>query len=279
MTCPASSPARPDLDDLLRDEDWRHRLRLHQGHAGEFFRSWSGGAALLEERRHWLGRHPDRHAPWLPEAAPLAQAAAGYLNDFATPIASGDAVQNPRDLWMSLAARLEPDLVLLDRSPGGHRLLAAAVCFPSAWRPEEKLGRTLAEIHEIVPDLEPQLGRSIDAFLNRLVPGPAWFRTNWGLTASGERNQHPDRALPRLAADANLDGAFLRIEYQCLAALPGAPGILFGIRVEQIPLDGLRRSRPQAARALARLLRSMPDPMAYYKGLSDARHRLAQQLE
>ncbi len=53
---------------------------------------------------------------------------------------------------LELAARLvQEDLVLMRKVEGEHRLVAAALCFPSAWLLAEKFGRPMADIHEPVP--------------------------------------------------------------------------------------------------------------------------------
>jgi hypothetical protein len=292
-------PARLSPADLFPDADFRHKLRLTRGPAAEFFGPWSppppptpgdtdtdtaiGSATdtqqtphpspLLVERRHWLRTEPSRHAPVrLPEAAPLIRETTRLAAAWGA--APADDCPDPYAAWIDLAGQLEPDLVLLARQPSQPRfvMVAGAVCFPSAWAPETKLGLTLDAIHAVVPGLNAELGAPIDAFLDRLRPGPAWFRSNWGLAASTELNHHPARELPRLRWPMDPDSIQVRLEHQALLALPDTGGILFGIRVELIPLEDFRRD-PLLAAGLARALRSMPEPLARYKGLGDVRPR------
>lgn len=270
-------PARPSLEDILRPEDYQHRLRIARGDPAPFFQPWDPTGAILAERRHWLDTHPERHAPYLPEADPLVLDALEVLASF-RPTQPPPPSTPPRSMWLSRSQTLEPDLILLAREPSGARMIAGAVCFPSSWRPVEKIGRTLNEIHAAVPDLNNRLGHPIDTFLDRIAPGIAWFRANWGLTASPEWNQHPDRNLPRIPSVPDPAATLLRIEYQALLALPATRGLLFGIRIEHHPLTRLAATQPAAAAALARALRSMPDDMAQYKGLASNRLALAETL-
>lgn len=270
--------ARPSLAELFPAADFRHRLRLDRGEPADFFAPWQpapspGTPPLLAERRHWLLTDPAHHALLLPESAPLIRETARLAEAWGAPALAAETP--PAAAWITLGSSLEPDLVLLARRPGSPRfvMVAGAVCFPSSWAPESKLGLALDAIHAVVPELNSQLGAALDTFLDRLRPGTAWFRTNWGLSLSAERNQHPARALPRLRRPLDPASVLVRLEHQALLALPATGGILFGIRIESAPLHDFRRD-PALAAGLARALRSMPGEMARYKGLSEVRAEL-----
>jgi hypothetical protein len=106
-----------------------------------------------------------------------------------------------------------------------------------------------------------------------LKPGIAWQRVNWGLSRSPELNQHPDRKLPRLDDKVELDEVWLRVEEQALVALPESGGILFAIRIVNHPLTSILDDA-QLMKNFARALRSMPEPLAVYKGIAPARQRI-----
>ena len=107
---------------------------------------------------------------------------------------------------------------------------------------------------------------------------PSWLRANWGLSRSGEWNQHPLRALPRLDASTAFDEIWLRIERQALVLLPRSQGVLFGIRIETYRLAEMKKDSAEA-RGLARALRTMPEPMAQYKNIAAVRESVACTLE
>lgn len=272
----ASPPAArlPD-NEIFPDADFRHRLRLARAEPAAFFGSWSCGPGLLAERAHWLRATPGRCLLSVPAAAPLIEETACLLNAWRITVPTGG---DPTDLWMRIAASIEPDLVLLQPGPLGANMVAAAVCFPSSWAPEDKLGHTLDEIHGVVPGLNQALGPAIRSFLDRLPPAVASLRANWGLSASPELNQHPARGLPRLGLPLDPAAVWLRIEHQALVRLPQTGGVLFGIRIDARPLLGFV-ANPEPARALARALRSMPESMSRYKGLACVSSPLAEWIE
>lgn len=132
-------------------------------------------------------------------------------------------------------------------------------------------------IHAVVPELNAELGSAIGTFLERLKPGAAWMRANWGLSASNELNQHPARRLPRLQPPLDPSAVWVRIEHQLLFVLPETKAVVFGIRIDSRRLDAFRTSTPHAA-ALSQALDSMPEPMAVYKGLASVRSDIVQFL-
>jgi hypothetical protein len=264
-------------DDLLPDEDFRFHFGLQPGVAAAFFAPGAEHDRLIQQRQNWLADEPDTYSALLPEAEPLLQETLALAASWGTLPATtpGQPLQNCR----ALGRMWEPDFLLLKPDETGEfRLVAACVCFPSAWRLSEKMGQPLAAIHAPVPSLNPALGRSIHQFLAKLRPGPAWLRSNWGLSRSPELNQHPARNLPRLTPPLTLDEVWLRIEHQALVALPETGGILFGIRLEMIPLTEVRR-HAAAARGLLRALRTMPEEIAAYKNLAVARANLIELLQ
>lgn len=281
-------------EDFLPDADHQHRMRLQRTDPATFFTPTDPTNAVLTERRHWSITHPDRHLLLLPQAAPAIHELAAFLAPPARDAPLGRPPSTlsipdnnllveppspwpPGDSWSTLSSRFEPDLLLLSPDPSGPRLIAAAVCFPSSWAPETKLGLPLLAIHDVVPDLNADLGHPIHQFLLRLRPGTAWSRANWGLSASAELNQHPARSLPRLHAQTPIDTVWFRLEHQLLFVLPQTQTIVFAIRIHTWPLTELRQF-PEPAARLARALRTLPDPMARYKGIDSLRHSLAHAL-
>lgn len=243
----------------------------------DFFASRDSGGTILAERRRLLDAQPLLYTAEWPAAAELLAewtdvATAAELLD-STRLAEADSDQALRQLGRVF----EPDLLFLTPLDGEFRLVAGCVCFPSSWSLEEKVGRTLGEIHSPVPGLNAQLAAPITQFLHRLAPGIAWCRENWGLSASPEPNQHPSMRIPRLTADATLEGTWLRVERQALVALPRSGGVCFGIRVESHPLTVVMADVP-AREGLRRALETMPAEMADYKGISAARARLIELL-
>jgi hypothetical protein len=271
------------LEELLPDEDYRFHLRFERGDPRDFFRPTSRHTELLAERRYWLQAAPERHSALVSDGRPLLKetielARSWGISRLEFVPASADQDQG-LSCCRALSTALEPDFLLLKTEPTGTaNLVGGAVCFPSSWGLEEKIGHPIAFIHGVVPGLNDALGSQINAFLTKLKPGIAWLRINWGLSRSAELNQHPARGLPRLDESVSLEEIWLRVEHQALVALPRTQGTLFGIRIASHPLAVIRQDRA-LARRLTRALRTMPDAMASYKGLFTARQQLIRLLE
>lgn len=251
-----------NLADLFPAEDFRFHLTLRRGDLAVFFAPTPQHERLIRERGRWLEASAARYAalsfgaePLLAEFAPLAGLPEGL-----TVIEAGRA--------------LEPDFLLLAPDEAGlFRLRAGALCFPTMWALEKKLGHTLEEIHDGVPGLNPALGGPLNQFLARLKPGPAYLRANWGLAATPELNLHPALGRPRLALPLDPARIWLRVEHQALAALPKTGGVVFGIRIAVMPLTDVLADVEVRA-GFHRALRTMPEALAAYKGLAPVRAAL-----
>jgi hypothetical protein len=174
-----------------------------------------------------------------------------------------------------LALAFEQDFAVLDAATG--RIPWLAVCLPSHWAPEEKVGRLFAEVHAPVADNATLLAAS--EALARLVTGPdRWERFVWTLTANPRLHQHPQRS-PRNSwpADATPDAlaaqAFFRTEHQTFIPLPERRQAVFTIHVESRPLPEALSDAQQAHR-LHDALASMSAAVLDYRGLTDAQPRL-----
>ncbi len=278
------------LADLFPDGDYRFHLTLRRSEPGEFFKTRERSGRILAERAKWLADNPARYAALRPEGEPLlAEVAELGEKEWGLPHVSSvhglGAVLEPDFLLLSAeGGRRAPRDAIRARSarttseenhaavaaPDAFRLRGGALCFPTGWALEEKMGHTLDFIHGVVPGLNPALASPIHQFLTKLKPGVAFLRDNWGLTANDELNQHPARALPPPALPVALDRLWLRVEHQALVALPRTGGVLFGIRIALHRLDEVARD-PAARAGLRGALASMPAEVAVYKRLDGVR--------
>ncbi|MGI8821188.1 MAG: heme-dependent oxidative N-demethylase subunit alpha family protein [Chthoniobacterales bacterium] len=255
---------------LFPDSDYRHHLSLKRGDLARFFAPQPDHAAVIAERNRWLDQNPELYSAALDSAAPIVAEAFAALH---VPDENGASAVG------SLGRHLEPDIILLEKNADGiFRVVAGCVCFPSSWSFPEKLGQPLDFIHGIVPDLNASIGPAIARFLGKMTPGAVWERSNWGLSASPERNQHPSRQIRRLTLPVTPDRVWLRVEDQILAILPETKALLFSIRIVTAPLAQVREEEPAAAAGLRRALETMPEEMARYKGFSAVRQEVARLL-
>jgi hypothetical protein len=272
-----------NLGEILSDRDFGLQMRFAKGEVAAFFEPGDLHTTIIAERRQWLASHPEVHAALLPQGVDLLDetiALAVSLGTLPAGVTSGtfdglDPLARCRrlgELWEADFLLMKPD------DEGVFRLYGGCLCFPSHWDLREKLGLPMADIHAPVPGLNETLARQIDGFLRRIKPGISWERANWGLSRSPELNLHPSRKLPRLDATVTLDEVWFRLEEQSLVALPASGGILFGIKLVIRPLREIKDD-PEARQGMVRALRTMPEPMAAYKGIAPARGRLIELVQ
>jgi hypothetical protein len=174
-----------------------------------------------------------------------------------------------------LSLALAEDFAVIDGATA--RIPWLAVCLPSRWAPEEKVGRHFAEVHAPVADNALLLTAA--EHLARLVSGnERWERFVWSIGSEPRLMQHP-RHVPATtwpaAHDAGALGAqaHFRTEHQTFIPLPESRQAVFTIHVESRPLTEAIDS-PERARQLHDALASMSVAVLAYRGLGDARDRL-----
>jgi hypothetical protein len=177
-----------------------------------------------------------------------------------------------------LSLAFEEDFAVIDGASATIPWLA--VCLPSRWAPEEKIGRHFAEVHAPVADNEMLVAAS--ASLARLVTGDErWERFVWTISADPRLHQHPARGKvdwPEAAdAEAVIALASLRHEHQTFIPVLRTGQAVFTIRVASEPLDAALGSRDDAARLHAALASMSPAVLAY-RGLAPVRERLLEAL-
>lgn len=260
-----------ELAALFPDEDFRLHLTLRRGGPREFFAAQDASGRVLAERRRWIADTPGRYAAVEKNGEAMVREFAGWCREWGVSAVGANAVE-------ALGGALEPDfLVLSADAEGRFRLRGGALCFPTGWALEEKIGRTMEEIHGVVPALNATIGGSIRQFMERLRPGIGFLRDNWGIAATDELNLHPARGIPGPGLPVELEHLWLRVEHQMLVRLPETGGVLFGIRVRLHRLDAVKADE-LAARGLARALATMSPEMAAYKRLDAMRDELVRAL-
>ncbi len=263
------------LAELFPDGDYRFHLTLRRTEPREFFSPRDPTGRILAERAHWLAAAPTRYAALNPEGEPilaeLERVSAEWRACGPTSAPAGFS------RMQALGAALEPDILLLSPDEAGRfRLRGGALCFPTGWALEEKMGHTLDIIHGVVPGLNTALASPIHQFLSKLKPGVAFLRDNWGIAATDELNLHPAREMPPPAPPVALNRLWLRVEHQALVALPESRGVVFGIRIALHRLDALAGT--SAGAGLRRSLHSMPSELIGYKRLEAIREGLIKLL-
>ncbi len=181
--------------------------------------------------------------------------------------------------WAALSLLIQDDLAVLD---GATTVLQAlAVCVPSHWAPEEKLGLPFAAVHAPVADNALLVNAAQS--LSRLVTsgGPdRWQRFVWTLQPSPVHDGHPKRTPARdwpLEAKSLGERLWLRVEHQTFIVVPTVQQAVFTIRVTLEPLGAAMKS-VEDAQILHAAISSMSDAVIAYRSLQSVKPLLLQWL-
>ena len=219
------------------------RIGLAPLEMDDWLRPRAGDTALIAQRARLAAERPlDVLALTADGAAPLDELAE-ILRGRGIALPAGDAIAT----LAALAGAVAEDLLLLTSAQGPHILSAGVLCFPNRWRLADKIGHGLTAIHGPVPDYAGALARQVDHFLDRLRPGRAFVRSNWGLAAVS------DLHLPHPVAPVNPagDAGFFRKEEQSFVKLPGTGAVVFAIRTTVAPWAQVPETERTAIRAAA----------------------------
>jgi len=120
--------------------------------------------------------------------------------------------------------------------------------------------------------------------LERLKAGRPVWRVNWALRSLARLNLIPhffhevERSYQQLTEENIGTHCFLRIERQALSYLPRTHGILFTIHTYQDSIEHVIQSSADA-HCLANVLRTTPQEMLAYKGITPFGNKLLRYLE
>lgn len=183
----------------------------------------------------------------------------------------GDPSSLPAPPMQWLGMQVQEDLCLLDTNDPGFPLVAGCLCFPSMWSLDEKLGRSLLDIHVPVPFFHDKLGLSTMRLIERLKE-PVW-RLNWGIYPTPRLDLEPmtlpewEPSLGSIRPEDAGAHLYLRVERQTLSRLPKTRAILFTIHtyvgsIEDEIGDARRLER------MRNVLRTVPPESQRYKRLA-----------
>ena len=192
------------------------------------------------------------------------------------------AVPTPWRLATLLCLAFAEDFAVIEAA--GGRIPWMAVCLPSHWVPQDKIGLVFTQVHTPVADNQTLLAAG--EHLARLVTQePRWERFVWTITNAASLDNHPLRMLKQEwpaedQSDARrlVAAAYWRTERQTFIPLPDLGQAIFTIHVQVEPLAQAVHTATQATAVFAALA-SMSQAVLDYRGLAPARNRLLQWLQ
>ena len=270
---PSGPRYQPYLDGAASPFRWR--LGLRPLDLADWLDLDDDYTAMIEQKQRVMREHASTAFAVLDgveaESIEIRDAIAAHL------AARGEHRVPPVDTTLhplDAAARLvQEDLVFLVEQDGRLVCGGGSVCFPNRWDLVSKIGRTMAEIHAPVAQLNDHLEEPIDRFFDRLTPERSYWRLGWGVLDTDELYQPTDGSAPPRPVDPEPAAHHLRVERETLRRMPGTHCVLFTIRTHLCRLDEV--PWPSDAAALADAIASMPDDIAEYKQLDQVGSAIA----
>ncbi len=269
--------AHPDEDAPYVAGPFRWRLGLRPLDLSDWLRVDDGALQEWGHKLEVLHRHPTTAMAWLPdvedESTEILGAVLGHLErHHPDHVGRCGPVEPDRHPLESAGRLITEDLVMMVERDGDLLVGGGVVAAPNRWDLRSKIGRTMAEVHAPVAQLNEQLAGPIDAFFSRLRPERSWWRLGWGLLATDELylpldgTAPPMPPMPQLGDPDVADRLFLRVERETLRRFPRTGAVLFTIGTTIRPLSHLA-GRPDDAQRLAQALAAFPHDVADYKGV------------
>ncbi|NNE12916.1 MAG: DUF3445 domain-containing protein [Ilumatobacter sp.] len=267
-------PYQPYLD--VPPSPFRWRLGLRPLDLADWLEVDDDRVADLAEKQRVMTEHPTTAFCALDDVIDESAEVLDEIVAWLDRAGVGDGLPDRSLHPLDAAGRLvQEDLVLLVERDGAPVCGGGSVCFPNRWDLRSKVGRTMAEIHAPVAELNDTLEAPINKFLMRLTADRSYWRLGWGVLDTPALYQAVDgTADPRPAAATPADH-HLRVERETLRRLPRTGAILFTIRTHMSPLGAVPAG---ATRQLAEAIRALPPAVASYKQLDDVGDELADWL-
>ncbi|MDQ8697648.1 DUF3445 domain-containing protein [Hyphomicrobium sp. LHD-15] len=186
----------------------------------------------------------------------------------------GDVATLPYQPMEYIGRQCQGDFSIQDQRDGQLWMDAGIITTQADWSLDFDVGMNFFEWHAPVP-LAHQAGvfdRALKFLLN-MQHGRPVRRLNWTMTINSRLDTSPENyhkwGIDRTTVTPENvgDKVHLRVELQALWRLPRSNAILFSIRCYMIKMRELA-TVPKWGRRLPRVLRTLPDEIADYKGLT-----------
>lgn len=167
----------------------------------------------------------------------------------------------PTNNITEIALQLEEDVAVLYDG----KLVSMLFCFPSGFKPADKVGMSFAEMHAPVADSETliKMADKVTQVISR--PGSQYRRNVWTLTSSPRLSRHPhyikDEPIPQSISDL-----YFRKETQTTVGMGDGRTVFFFVKVEVEPLEKIWQDEEMRDKIVSSI-NSMTDATLTYKGL------------
>lgn len=164
------------------------------------------------------------------------------------------------DNIVDLALRLEEDVAVMHQG----KLAAICFCFPSGFKPSERVGMMLGDIHKPVADGE-MLVRASPGIARVMTEQPSFRRWVWTVTNNPNLSNHPSEKIDTVPQ--TLDDLYFRWETQTTARVDNDTSLFF-VHVNVVPLRTVWNQK------ILDSINSMSDAVLTYKNLHEIKRLL-----
>ena len=177
--------------------------------------------AQIRYRRELM--HTKREAVF--QALPIAENACHELRDIICTEGGHPRLDIGHPL-LDAASHVQEDLCILQEQGDHHALTAAVMCFPSSWDVRQKIGRSIASIHQPAPEFSP-VANIVERMLSAIRIEQPLGRANFLIYTDPELHQPRGEGISK-PIDPN-GPRYIRVERQSFRRLPKTLAVVFAI--------------------------------------------------
>ena len=170
---------------------------------------------------------------------------------------------NIKDLGLAI----EDDVVIMHKG----KLEACFVAFPSSWNAGDKVGKSLAELHEPIADNEA-LVRASDGIMRAMCSGQSYERYTWGVSSLNGYSNHPLYEKPEIK---NLNDLTFRVEHERTMTVREGETAVFLIHVDIYPFKDVWQTDNGL---IKQAIDSMSESVLEYKNLIEVRELIHEHI-
>ncbi|KAF8242653.1 hypothetical protein K440DRAFT_106500 [Wilcoxina mikolae CBS 423.85] len=125
-------------------------------------------------------------------------------------------------------------ITIKNQETGEYEFRAGVICSSLGWNVASKIGLSLKQIHEPIPDYKEKMSMSMDRYFSKMPTNMPIQRGSWGLEylqplympPNDPHAEHRNSQNP----DLKLEDVFIRVDWQTLRRLPLSGAIVFNFK-------------------------------------------------
>ena len=174
----------------------------------------------------------------------------------------------------NLIYKIKEDVVIVELDENGNDYISFVdVCAPQCWNPAGAVGKSLSEVHQMVPG---KLKHSWSNIVKACVSKGPYERFQWSIKNTDQLNLHSNLDINSTDFEYTNHDIFIRIETQHIAPLVKGKSFIFSILTEFERLSAVSSSR---LLLIKEAIENMSHDELQYKGLLDQKENLLSYID